>query len=156
RRHCGGIKGAESSRRLPTPPTRPNPIGQPPATRTNPAAAMGREPRINTAPRGNRAPLLDHGETARVPSDLEEGSNVQAANVGFCRVIKLAKPDAWKLIFATTALLVASLSNLLVPKYGGKIIDIVSRDVRRPEDRAQALADVNGTILYIVMIVVTG
>ncbi|KAF7067731.1 hypothetical protein CFC21_073581 [Triticum aestivum] len=117
---------------------------------------MGREPRINTAPRGNRAPLLDHGETARVPSDLEEGSNVQAANVGFCRVIKLAKPDAWKLIFATTALIIASLSNLLVPKYGGKIIDIVSRDVRLPEDRAQALADVNGTILYIVLIVVTG
>nr|AIE39898.1 ABC transporter B family member 25 A1-2.1 variant [Triticum turgidum subsp. durum] len=111
---------------------------------------------MGRAPRGSRAPLLDHGETARVPSDLEEGSNVQAANVGFCRVIKLAKPDAWKLIFATTALIIASLSNLLVPKYGGKIIDIVSRDVRLPEDRAQALADVNGTILYIVLIVVTG
>uniref|UniRef100_A0A453NWB1 Uncharacterized protein n=1 Tax=Aegilops tauschii subsp. strangulata TaxID=200361 RepID=A0A453NWB1_AEGTS len=42
------------------------------------------------------------------------------------------------------------------PKYGGKIIDIVSRDVHRPEDKAQALADVNGTILYIALIVVTG
>ncbi|KAI4964344.1 hypothetical protein ZWY2020_005905 [Hordeum vulgare] len=42
------------------------------------------------------------------------------------------------------------------PKYGGKIIDIVSRDVQRPEDKAQALADVSGTILYIVLIVVTG
>jgi hypothetical protein len=42
------------------------------------------------------------------------------------------------------------------PKYGGKIIDIVSRDVRRPEDKAQALDDVTGTILYIVIIVVTG
>jgi hypothetical protein len=45
---------------------------------------------------------------------------------------------------------------ILQPKYGGKIIDIVSRDVQRPEDKAQALADVNGTILYIVVIVVTG
>uniref|UniRef100_A0A453RSH8 ABC transmembrane type-1 domain-containing protein n=1 Tax=Aegilops tauschii subsp. strangulata TaxID=200361 RepID=A0A453RSH8_AEGTS len=42
------------------------------------------------------------------------------------------------------------------PKYGGKIIDIVSRDVQWPEDKAQALTDVNGTILYIVLIVVTG
>ncbi|VAI36865.1 unnamed protein product [Triticum turgidum subsp. durum] len=117
---------------------------------------MVREMRINTAPRGNRVPLLNNGETSRILSDLEEGSNVQAANVGFCRVIKLAKHDAGKLVFATIALLVASLSNLLVPKYGGKIIDIVSRDVQRPEDKAQALADVNGTILYIVLIVVTG
>ncbi|KAF7074726.1 hypothetical protein CFC21_079555 [Triticum aestivum] len=117
---------------------------------------MVREMRINTAPRGNRVPLLNNGETSRILSDLEEGSNVQAANVGFCRVIKLAKHDAGKLVFATMALLVASLSNLLVPKYGGKIIDIVSRDVQRPEDKAQALADVNGTILYIVLIVVTG
>uniref|UniRef100_A0A453NW04 ABC transmembrane type-1 domain-containing protein n=1 Tax=Aegilops tauschii subsp. strangulata TaxID=200361 RepID=A0A453NW04_AEGTS len=45
---------------------------------------------------------------------------------------------------------------ILQPKYGGKIIDIVSRDVHRPEDKAQALADVNGTILYIALIVVTG
>jgi cobalamin biosynthesis protein CobD/CbiB len=42
------------------------------------------------------------------------------------------------------------------PKYGGKIIDIVSRDVQRPEDKAQALEDVKGTILYIVIIVVVG
>jgi hypothetical protein len=42
------------------------------------------------------------------------------------------------------------------PKYGGKIIDIVSRDVRRPEDKAQALEDVKGTILYIVTIVLVG
>ncbi|KAM0849651.1 hypothetical protein ACQ4PT_053592 [Festuca glaucescens] len=129
---------------------------------------MVREMRVNSAPRGNRVPLLNQGadraplalaalqETSRILSDLEEGNNVQAANVGFCRVIKLAKKDAGKLVFATVALLVASLSNLLVPKYGGKIIDIVSRDVQKPEDKAQALADVNGTILYIVVIVVTG
>uniref|UniRef100_M8D158 ABC transporter B family member 27 n=1 Tax=Aegilops tauschii TaxID=37682 RepID=M8D158_AEGTA len=159
---------------------------------------MGREPRINTAPRGNRAPLLDHGlgRRGRRLSSVSSSSSVlrflrpialvfagdgegslgprggQQRPGGECGVLpghqtgehavkvfdvfSKAKPDAWKLIFATTALLVASLSNLLVPKYGGKIIDIVSRDVRRPEDRAQALADVNGTILYIVMIVVTG
>ncbi|KAM0849650.1 hypothetical protein ACQ4PT_053592 [Festuca glaucescens] len=117
---------------------------------------MVREMRVNSAPRGNRVPLLNQGadraplalaalqETSRILSDLEEGNNVQA------------KKDAGKLVFATVALLVASLSNLLVPKYGGKIIDIVSRDVQKPEDKAQALADVNGTILYIVVIVVTG
>ena len=48
------------------------------------------------------------------------------------------------------------LCGVLQPKYGGKIIDIVSRDVRRPEDKAQALEDVKGTILYIVIIVVVG
>nr|CAB3498164.1 unnamed protein product [Digitaria exilis] len=114
---------------------------------------MGKNMRIKTAPRANRVPLLGNGETSRGLSDLEEGSNVQPANVGFCRVIKLAKHDAGKLVLATIALLVASLSNILVPKYGGKIIDIVSRDVRRPEDKAQALEDVKGTILYIVIIV---
>uniref|UniRef100_J3LSY2 ABC transporter B family member 25 n=3 Tax=Oryza brachyantha TaxID=4533 RepID=J3LSY2_ORYBR len=114
---------------------------------------MGKNMRIKTA---SRAPLLDHGETSRALSDLEEGSNVQPANVGFCRVIKLARHDAGKLVLATMALLVASLSNILVPKYGGKIIDIVSRDVQRPEDKAQALDDVTGTILYIVIIVVIG
>ncbi|EER93433.1 hypothetical protein BDA96_01G089700 [Sorghum bicolor] len=117
---------------------------------------MGKHMRIKTAPKGNRAPLLGDGETSRGLTDLEEGSNVQPANVGFCRVIKLAKHDAGKLVLATMALLVASLSNLLVPKYGGKIIDIVSRDVRRPEDKAQALEDVKGTILYIVTIVLVG
>ncbi|KAE8792787.1 hypothetical protein D1007_32656 [Hordeum vulgare] len=99
-------------------------------------------------------------ETSRILFDLEEGNNVQdrhltdslthppfypsvappwfrlAANVGFCRVIKLvsimlyfrgnssgvftllnvlqAKHDAGKLVFTTIALLVASLSKLLV------------------------------------------
>ena len=49
-----------------------------------------------------------------------------------------------------------SSCDVLQPKYGGKIIDIVSRDVRRPEDKAQALEDVKGTILYIVTIVLVG
>ncbi|OEL15004.1 ABC transporter B family member 25 [Dichanthelium oligosanthes] len=105
---------------------------------------MGKNMRIKSAPKANRVPLLDNGETSRALSDLEDGSNVQA------------KHDAGKLVLATIALLVASLSNILVPKYGGKIIDIVSRDVQRPEDKAQALEDVKGTILYIVIIVVVG
>ena len=54
------------------------------------------------------------------------------------------------------SLMDGSSSVILQPKYRCKIIDIVSRDVQRPEDKAQALADVNGTILYIVLIVVTG
>ena len=31
---------------------------------------------------------------------------------------------------ATVALFIASTTNILVPKYGGKIIDIVSKDLR--------------------------
>jgi len=75
---------------------------------------MGKNMRIKTAPKANRVPLLGDGETSRTLSDLEEGSNVQPGNVGFCRVIKLAKHDAGKLVLATIALLVASLSNILV------------------------------------------
>ncbi|KAL6012031.1 ABC transporter B member 25 [Asimina triloba] len=42
------------------------------------------------------------------------------------------------------------------PKYGGQIMDIVSRDVRTPEEKIEALNAVNGTILEIVVIVVIG
>nr|XP_029124183.1 ABC transporter B family member 25 isoform X1 [Elaeis guineensis] len=80
----------------------------------------------------------------------------QPANVGFCRVLRLAKPDAGKLVLATIALLIASTTNILIPKYGGKIIDIVSRDVREPEQQAEALDAVKDTILDIVLIVVIG
>lgn len=45
---------------------------------------------------------------------------------------------------------------LLQPKYGGKIIDIVSRDVRTPEQQQEALDAVKNTIIYIVAIVVVG
>ncbi|CAN1796162.1 ABC transporter B family member 25, partial [Linum perenne] len=82
--------------------------------------------------------------------------NVQAANVSFARVLSLAKPDAWKLIIATVALLIASTSSILIPKYGGKIIDIVSRDISTAEDKAQALNAVTSTILEIFIIVVVG
>ncbi|KAG9439067.1 hypothetical protein H6P81_019232 [Aristolochia fimbriata] len=101
-----------------------------------------------------RTPLLYREVNGQ--ADLELGDAVQPANVGFSRVLLLAKPDAVKLIFATVALLIASTSNILVPKYGGKIIDIVSRDIGTPEQQAEALNAVKDTILAIVLIVVIG
>lgn len=89
-------------------------------------------------------------------TDLESGDALPPANVGFCRVLALAKPDAGKLIIATVALLIAATSNILIPKFGGKIIDIVSRDIKTPEQKAEALEDVKSTILGIFLIVVVG
>ncbi|KAM0937505.1 putative bacterial ABC-type protein transporter [Dioscorea sansibarensis] len=117
---------------------------------------MGKNLRIKSSP-SNRIPLLTQQEgSSNGPSDLEEGVAVQAANVGFCRVVRLAKPDAGKLVIATIALLIASTTSILIPKYGGRIIDIVSGDVNTPEEKAQALKDVNNTILEIVLIVLIG
>ncbi|KAL5725797.1 ABC transporter B member 25 [Ranunculus cassubicifolius] len=90
------------------------------------------------------------------PTDLEHGDAVQAANVGFGRVIVLAKPDAGKLILATIALLIASTTSILIPKFGGRIIDIVSGDISTPEKQSQAWDAVKSTILNIVLIVVIG
>ncbi|KAF5480181.1 hypothetical protein F2P56_000947 [Juglans regia] len=89
-------------------------------------------------------------------TDLEHGDAVEAANVGFCRVLSLAKPDAGKLVVATIALLIASTSSILIPKYGGMIIDIVSREIRTPEQQSEALDAIKDTILDIVLIVVVG
>ncbi|KAL9376464.1 hypothetical protein Peur_030584 [Populus x canadensis] len=89
-------------------------------------------------------------------TDLEHGDAVPAANVGFGRVLSLAKPDAVKLIIATLALLIASTSSILIPKFGGKIIDIASGDIGTPEQKAEALHAVNNTILEIFLIVITG
>ncbi|XP_059449915.1 ABC transporter B family member 27-like [Corylus avellana] len=89
-------------------------------------------------------------------TDLEHGDAVEAANVGFSRVLSLAKPDAGKLVVATIALLIASTSSILIPKYGGMIIDIVSREIRTPEQQAEALDAIRDTILDIVLIVVIG
>ncbi|KAJ6874395.1 hypothetical protein NC652_034160 [Populus alba x Populus x berolinensis] len=112
---------------------------------------------------GERTPLLGQGggrkgnnsasENNQFP-DLEHGDAVPAANVGFGR----AKPDAGKLIIATLALLIASTSNILIPKFGGKIIDIVSGDTETPEQKAEGLRAVNSTILeiFLVVIVVKG
>ncbi|CAN1151697.1 ABC transporter B family member 25 [Linum perenne] len=71
---------------------------------------------------GERTPLLTRGEGRKRNdpqgddrlSDLEHGDAVPAANVSFARVLSLAKPDAWKLIIATVALLIASTSSILI------------------------------------------
>lgn len=101
-----------------------------------------------------------------------------------------AKPYAGRLVVATVALLIASLSNTLIVgipsadlsctfilvdfllllevtvslyfsvklqrKYGGKTIDIVSRDLREPKEQDEALDAVKNTILEIVLIVIVG
>ncbi|GAB2279907.1 ABC transporter B member 27 [Dionaea muscipula] len=110
-----------------------------------------------------RVPLLNkegkenNDQSADAPaSDLELGDAVPAANVGFSRVFSLAKLDAGKLVIGTIALLIASTTSLLIPKYGGMIIDIVSRDLRTPEQQSEALNDVKSTILEIFLIVVVG
>ncbi|CAA7055492.1 unnamed protein product [Microthlaspi erraticum] len=88
-------------------------------------------------------------------NDLEHGV-VEAANVGFGRVFALAKPDAGKLVIGTIALLIASTTNLLVPKFGGMIIDIVSRDVNTPEQQAESIRAVRNAVVIILLIVVIG
>ncbi|XP_044487111.1 ABC transporter B family member 25-like [Mangifera indica] len=111
-----------------------------------------------------RAPLLDRGGRKKGNddaangelTDLEHGDAVPAANVGVGRVLALARPDAGKLIIATIALLIASVSSILIPKFGGKIIDIVSGDIGTPEKQAAALNAVRDTILEILLIVVVG
>ncbi|KAL2935929.1 ABC transporter B family member 25 [Bienertia sinuspersici] len=112
---------------------------------------------------GERVPLLNrqggykrYDASAEVGvTDLENG-DAPAANVGFCRVFSLAKPDAPKLVLATVALLLAATSNILVPKFGGKIIDIVSGDISSPEKRTEARDAVKSTILEIVLVVIVG
>ncbi|KAJ6970268.1 ABC transporter B family member 25 [Populus alba] len=114
---------------------------------------------------GERTPLLGQGGGRKGNNsasennqfqDLEHGDAVPAANVGFGRVFSLAKPDAGKLIIATLALLIASTSNILIPKFGGKIIDIVSGDTETPEQKAEGLRAVNSTILEIFLVVIVG
>ncbi|XP_020681040.1 ABC transporter B family member 25 [Dendrobium catenatum] len=112
--------------------------------------------RIKSAP-SNTIPLLNGEESSsHLVSDLEHGDAVQPANIGFSRVLRLAKPDAGKLIIATIALLIASTTNILIPKYGGKIIDIVSKDISEPEQREEALDAVKNTILEIILVVIGG
>ncbi|KAL0415970.1 UNVERIFIED_CONTAM: ABC transporter B family member 25 [Sesamum latifolium] len=89
-------------------------------------------------------------------TDLEHGDAIPAANVGFGRVLSLAKPEAASLVVATVALLIASTSSILVPKFGGKIIDIVSGDIQTPEQKSKALKAVYSTILEIFLIVIIG
>ncbi|KAI4320373.1 hypothetical protein MLD38_033862 [Melastoma candidum] len=95
------------------------------------------------------------------PSDLENGDAVQAANVSFCRVFSLAKPDTGKLAIGTVALLIASTSSILIVNLLGNIVsclrcDIVSREIRAPEEQVEPLNAVRNTILDIFLIVVVG
>ena len=45
---------------------------------------------------------------------------------------------------------------MLQPKYGGMVIDIVSRDIRTPEQQSEALTAVKNAALAVVLIVVLG
>lgn len=45
---------------------------------------------------------------------------------------------------------------VLQPKYGGKIVDIVSRDFGTPEQKSKALSELHSTILEIILIVLIG
>ncbi|KAL0461568.1 UNVERIFIED_CONTAM: ABC transporter B family member 27 [Sesamum latifolium] len=112
--------------------------------------------RVSLLNKEARRKAKDDGSPDNPETDLEQGDTVEAANVGFSRVFLLAKPDAGKLIVGTIALLVASTSSLLIPRFGGRIIDIVSRDIKTPDEQAQALDDVKNTILAIFSIVLIG
>ncbi|KAF3685545.1 ABC transporter B family member 27 [Capsicum annuum] len=72
----------------------------------------------------------EEGSSSSAGTDREHGE-AEAANVGFCRVF-------------------------LLPKFGGMVIDIVSREIRTPQQQAEALEAVKNTILAIILIVVTG
>lgn len=111
--------------------------------------------------RGERTPLLNRNGLRRndplangEQGDLELGDAVPAANVSYVRVISLAKPEAGRLIVGTIALLIASTSSILIPRFGGTIIDIVSGDLQTPEQKSEAVREVNKTILGILLIVI--
>ncbi|KAK7843064.1 abc transporter b family member 27 [Quercus suber] len=104
----------------------------------------------------HRGRMRNDASTDRQLTDLEHGDATPAAYVGFCRVISLAKPDARRLIIATFALLIASTTSLLIPKFGGKIIDIVSGDIKTPEQKAEAYDAVKNTIVEIFLIIIVG
>ncbi|XP_076914611.1 ABC transporter B family member 25-like [Bidens hawaiensis] len=113
--------------------------------------------------RGERTPLLNRNGLRRndplangEQGDLELGDAVPAANVSYVRVLALAKPEAGRLIVGTIALLIASTSSILIPRFGGTIIDIVSGDLRTPEQKSEAVSEVNRTILGIFLIVIIG
>ncbi|WCJ25569.1 ABC transporter B family member 27 [Euphorbia peplus] len=127
---------------------------------------MGKKQHLNQTSSGTeRVSLLtkesrskaNEDQSVETPqNDLEHGDRVQAANVGFGRIFSLAKPDAGKLAVGTIALLIASTSSILIPKFGGMIIDIVSRDIKTPEEQTEAMDEVKSTILSIVLIVLIG
>ncbi|KAF7822399.1 ABC transporter B family member 27-like [Senna tora] len=126
---------------------------------SKPAVAfiMGKKQEID---RSTRSVVAFGSENENNPLLNREISNTslvkEAVNVGYSRVLLLAKPEAGRLIIATIALLLASISNVLIPKYGGLIIDIVSRDIRTLEQQSEALEELKNTIIYMVLIVLVG
>ncbi|KAJ0892880.1 putative Type I protein exporter [Helianthus annuus] len=108
--------------------------------------------------RGERTPLLNRNCLRRNDDqgDLELGDAVPAANVSYVRVLALAKPESGRLIIGTITLLIASTSSILIPRFGGTIIDIVSGDLQTPEQKCEAVSKVNRTILGIFLIVIIG
>ncbi|KAI5079888.1 hypothetical protein GOP47_0005367, partial [Adiantum capillus-veneris] len=115
-----------------------------------------------------RTPLLQHSIKSGVSqnattnakdknsSDLEHGDAIAPENVGFLRVLRLAKPETSMLIVATVALFIAAFSNILVPKFAGSIIDIVNGEIDTEAEKAIAFREVSNTILMIVVIVIIG
>jgi ABC-type multidrug transport system fused ATPase/permease subunit len=91
-----------------------------------------------------------------VATDLEHGDAIKPQNVGFGRIMKLARPEAHMLVLATIALFVSSFSNVLLPTFAGKVIDIVTSRPDSEEGREAALKAVNHTILLIVAVILTG
>ncbi|KAL1824962.1 hypothetical protein DCAR_0313068 [Daucus carota subsp. sativus] len=112
----------------------------------------------------SRVPLLHGGGGGKrnyeaqngQATDLEHGDAVPAANVSFLRILSLAKPEAKNLVIGTVALLIASTTGLLIPKFGGKIIDIVSGDIQTPEQQTEAWNEVKSTIFEIFLVVIVG
>lgn len=45
---------------------------------------------------------------------------------------------------------------LMQPKFGGKIIDIVSGDIQTPEQQSEAWNEVKNTIFEIFLVVIVG
>ncbi|GAA0163776.1 ATP-binding cassette [Lithospermum erythrorhizon] len=71
-------------------------------------------------------------------------------------VVSQAKEEIGTLVIATVALLIASTSSILVNKFGGKIIDIVTRNLETDEQKSEAFKALKATILYISLIIVIG
>lgn len=124
---------------------------------------MGKKQYIDSGAGSERIHLLNkeekkqaNGNPGDAATDLEHGDAVEAANIGFLRVFSLARPDAGKLIIGTIALLISSTSSILIPKYGGMIIDIVSREAKTPDQQSEALAAIRDTVTYIFAIVAVG
>lgn len=112
----------------------------------------GRVPLLNGGGGGKRSYAVENGQA----TDLEHGDAVPAANVSFLRILSLAKPEAKNLVIGTVALLIASTTGLLIPKFGGKIIDIVSGDIQTPEQQSEAWDEVKNTIFEIFLVVIVG